>query len=571
MKAVAVLFSLVIFTLAGCSTSRPAVTEAPPAPEAPAAEPPEADDDARADDARADEEAPAALTAPEAPRDWFHYDAATDTLPGVGTERAYETLLEGREPQQTVVVAVIDGGVDDEHEDLQGQLWTNDDEIAGNDVDDDDNGYVDDIHGWNFIGGADGENVDHDTYELTRIYARLKAQYEDADPAALSPKEQEEYARYEEIRAQWTEQRQEMAQNLAQTQMLEEAYDRAQVMLKEHLDADTLTAEALRGVASPSQRMQQARAMLLYFAELGVTAQDIADQREYLESTLRYGYDLSFDPRTIVGDDYDDASERYYGNADVEGPDAGHGTHVAGIIGAARGNGLGVDGIAGAVEVMAVRAVPNGDERDKDVANAIRYAADNGADIINMSFGKSYSPQKAVVDAAVRHADSLGVLLIHAAGNDGKNVDASNNFPTPYYADSTGRAQNWITVGASSWSDGLVAPFSNYGAERVDVFAPGVDIYSTVPGQQYQRNSGTSMAAPVVAGVAALVMAHYPDLSATQVKEILLASAVSKRDVQVALPGGAEGEQVAFGTLSQAGGLVNAYRALEMAERVNGQ
>jgi subtilisin family serine protease len=268
-----------------------------------------------------------------------------------------------------------------------------------------------------------------------------------------------------------------------------------------------------------------------------------------------------------VGDDYSDKTERIYGTPDVEGPDASHGTHVAGIVGAVRGNSLGIDGVATGVRIMSVRAVPNGDERDKDVANAIRYAADNGADIINMSFGKGYSPEKDVVDAAVRHADSLGVLMIHAAGNDGENIDSTANFPTRNYLDG-GQAQHWIEVGASSWKGGadLAAPFSNYGAASVDVFAPGVSIYSTVPDDAYERNDGTSMAAPMVTGLAALLMAYHPDLTALQVREVILNTATPYAEQSVTVPGG--NRSAPFESLSRTGAIINAEGAVRRAAEI---
>jgi subtilisin family serine protease len=244
------------------------------------------------------------------------------------------------------------------------------------------------------------------------------------------------------------------------------------------------------------------------------------------------------------------------------GPDASHGTHVTGIIGAARGNGIGMDGVASSVQIMTVRTVPDGDERDKDVANAIRYAVDNGAQIINMSFGKAYSPRKALVDAAVRYADERGVLMVHAAGNDGEDLEIEASFPTRDYEDG-GQAANWIEVGAADWKvAGLAAPFSNYGSTSVDVFAPGVDILSTVPGSEFDREDGTSMAAPVVTGVAALLMAYFPDLTAADVKSILLESSVKHGDRSVPRPG--TGEPVPFGTLSVTGGVVNAYEAVRI-------
>src|SRR5690606_3413652 len=244
---------------------------------------------------------------------------------------------------------------------------------------------------------------------------------------------------------------------------------------------------------------------------------------------------MDYDSRHIVGDNYEDSQERIYGNADIEGPDGEHGTHVAGIIGAARDNEIGIKGVADQVLIMGVRAVPDGDERDKDVANAIRYAADNGAKVINMSFGKAYVKDKQVVDEAVKYAMEKDVLLVHAAGNDSENTDNIPNYPNRRYVDTLGinmgEGEAWLEVGATSWEDGnLVASFSNFGKQTVDVFAPGVDIYSTMPGTTYKEQSGTSMASPVVAGLVALIRSYFPEFSAVEVKNIIMQSVVKVED-----------------------------------------
>jgi subtilisin family serine protease len=294
----------------------------------------------------------------------------------------------------------------------------------------------------------------------------------------------------------------------------------------------------------------------------------IEDGLKSLEGQLQYSLNPDYNPRTVVGDNYANPNEHDYGNRDVMGPEAKHGTHVAGIIGAIRGNGIGIDGIAPSVKFMMIRTVPDGDERDKDVANAIRYAADHGAQVISMSFGKAYSPYKAAVDEAVKYADSKGILMVHAAGNDGANLELGKNFPKPEY-DGGGRPRNWIEVGASSWKggDSLAAPFSNYAQKLVDVFAPGVDILSTVPGNKYERDSGTSMAAPVVSGLAALIMGYYPNLTASDVKQIIMRS-VTRVDQQVIRPGD-DGAKVPFSSLSVTGGIVNAYNAIRMADEIS--
>jgi subtilisin family serine protease len=334
--------------------------------------------------------------------------------------------------------------------------------------------------------------------------------------------------------------------------------------LRQALNGREVTVESLRGLQSTAPDVVAARSQILTILAAGYSVQDVVDAHETMQGNLAYGFNPDFDPRNIVGDNYANPAERGYGNAEVEGPDGGHGTHVAGIVAAIR-NGSGVDGVAPAVRIMPLRAVPDGDERDKDVANAIRYAADNGARIINMSFGKSHSPQKSVVDEAVRYAESKGVLIVHGAGNDGNDLNGVGSFPNQDFA-AGGRAATWIEVGASSWhARDLAANFSNYGRGKVDVFAPGVSILSTYIDAGYRRLDGTSMAAPVVSGVAATLMAYFPELTAAQVRQIILESAV-RSESQVVRPG-TEDQRVSFAELSDTGGVVNLYAAVQLAQQ----
>ena len=497
----------------------------------------------------------------KAPKNWFNLDAQTSKIQGVSTEKTYEILKD--KPATKVVVAVIDSGVDPEHEDLTDKLWTNEDEKAGNGIDDDNNGYVDDVHGWNFIGGADGTNVSNDTYELTREYVRLQKKYGDQVSEDL-PRDEKAY--YEKIKRSYEAKVAEMQQERTRFQYFADSYRRSNQLITAYLGVEEVTADSLSNLNSPDEVVMMAKGFMEYALEIGFSEEFLKENEEYFSSALDYGYNTDFDSRIVVGDHYNDLSERYYGNSDVKGPDARHGTHVAGIIAANRNNNLGIKGIADQVEIMIIRAVPDGDERDKDVANAIYYAVDNGAKIINMSFGKSYSPQKEAVDAAVQYAQDKGVLIIHAAGNSSEDIDKNDHFPNRSFADSKKSADNWIEVGASSWkSEGdFVASFSNYGKRSVDVFAPGVDVYSTTPDQSYESLSGTSMAAPVVSGVAALLMSYYPDLSVEQIKDIILKSAVKLNKLKVNSPG--DGKPVKFSSLSRTGGVVNALEAVKLAE-----
>ncbi|MBK8250857.1 MAG: S8 family peptidase [Gemmatimonadetes bacterium] len=488
--------------------------------------------------------------------DWQLLDATADGVAGIGLRRAERELLGGRAPLREIVVAVIDGGVDTAHVELKPVLWSNPKEQPGNGRDDDNNGYIDDTRGWNFLGGATGD-VNWETLEVTRQHARCLALGTNIADSTR--------ARCAGLATEYTTKRAELQGQAAQVRSVDELMTRTTRTLRSALGADSLTPARVEALVASSDSVRNARSMFLRLAQAGISPEAIADAREQIESQMTYGYNVEFNPRAIVGDNPSDPTERRYGNRNVTGPNAKHGSHVAGIIGAAR-NGMGIDGVAAGVRIMAVRAVPDGDERDKDVAAAIRYAADNGAHIINMSFGKGLSPDKGVVDEAVRYAAGKGVLLVHAAGNDGADLATEPNFPQPAYT-TGGRAETWIEVGASSWKGGehLAAPFSNYGKEQVDVFAPGEDILSTVPGGGYSRQSGTSMAAPVVSGLAAVLMGHFPSLTAAQVKRIILESATSYKDALVVRPGSQE-EKVPFGSLSRTGGIVNAVAAIKAAQ-----
>lgn len=492
----------------------------------------------------------------KAPENWFNLDFGTDKVRGVSTEKAYQELLKDKQPKKTIVVAVIDSGVEADHEDLKDVMWVNEDEKAGNGVDDDGNGYIDDVHGWNFIGGKNGENVSYDTYELTRLYGSLKAK------SKLSGKEKKVF---ETVEKKYKSKFSELQMNFATYEMINSSI----ATIAKHLGKEDYTKEEVDKIETKDKDLSLAKQIMsevLDKSSLKEMKEQMTEWGDYLNNGLKYGYNTEFNPRTIVGDNYEDAKERIYGNSDVEGPDAEHGTHVAGIIGASRDNGTGMKGVANNVRIMSIRTVPNGDERDKDVANAIRYAVDNGATVVNMSFGKAFSYNKKTVDEAVKYAEKKGVLLVHAAGNNSEDNDVVDHFPTRYYENKK-EASNWIDVGALNWEQELntPAPFSNYGKKTVDLFAPGVDIYSTIPDGKYKDNSGTSMAAPVVAGVAALVWSYYPELTMAELRKVLLESAV-RLDIKVKRPGGEV--TVGFADLSITGAVVNVYEALKAAEKV---
>lgn len=523
----------------------------------------------------------------KAPDNWFNLDAQQNGVNGVSTEKVYNELLKGK-TSKTVVVAVIDGGVDPQHEDLKDIMWINPREIPNNGIDDDKNGYVDDIYGWNFLGGKDGRNVNHETLEMTRVYGKLKAKYENVNPSTLSKKDKAEYDQYQNLKKDVETNLQESQEALAEYEGTKSLVVNALEAMETALGDKAPTKENIDKInAGTNQNLVIGKNILSRRLAAGEPVstikeikEDILEQIqegiEHYEVKVKYQYNTDFNPRLdIIKDNPNDSYERFYGNNDVKGPDAFHGTHVAGIIGAIRNNDKGIKGVADNVRIMAVRCVPDGDERDKDVANAIIYAVDNGAQVINMSFGKGYSWDKEAVDKAVKYAMSKDVVLVHAAGNDAKNNDAGhNNFPTATFQKagcfSPKKAKNWIEVGALSWkkNDEAVATFSNFGAKNVDVFAPGVDIYSTAPDGKYKNASGTSMASPVTAGVAAVIRSYFPELTAEQVKECIEKSVVPQ-DYKVKKPG--TEETVKFSELCRTGGVVNAFKAVQLASQMKGK
>ncbi|TCC97969.1 S8 family peptidase [Pedobacter psychroterrae] len=556
------------------------------------------------------------------PPNWYNLDLIEDGYFGISTEKAYKELLVNLQPKQKVIVAVIDGGVDINHEDLKDILWTNTKEIAGNGIDDDGNGFIDDVHGWNFIGSKAG-NLEFDNLELTRIRRKLIKYISTTNLTVLDSTQKEEYALYQRV-----------------TREFGEKYDNAHAAfgfistVTKILDSVALVNSKSIPSADDIERYKadsDEEGYYVKYIKNGIKEngsvekfyKEMKDAYKQYDVMLKYNLNMKYDLRQeLVGDNYSDAKERIYGNNDVVGPNADHGSHVSGIIAANRNNSLGINGIANNVSVMAIRVVPEGDERDKDVANGIRYAVDNGAKIVNMSFGKGFKWNKEIVDDAVRYAEEHGVLLIHAAGNDNENIDVKENYPNKYfdtpeaiaYAKESRRksvealkdllkpgsgqmqgqmqrpemrnqssafkkaqidtakfnlphANNWIEVGASTYANDseLKASFSNYGKYSVDVFAPGFMINSTVPGSKYEEFDGTSMAAPVVSGLSALLLSYYPDLKPYQVREIIMKS-VTKVQQKVKYKNEKnETVRSSFSDISISGGIVNAYNALKMA------
>jgi secreted subtilase family protein len=505
---------------------------------------------------------------------WYHKDFSTTNVYGVNTNNAYKFLESKGLKPRTVVVGVLDSGVEVDHPGLINNMWKNPNEIPNNGIDDDKNGYVDDIYGWNFIGGKTAD-VDADNLEVTRMVKKYQPIFEGTDSAknkANQAKMPEEYAMYQKSKKLFDEKGSEAKQYYQYFS----GFNNAIPSIIKTLNGKTLTKANLAAIKPASQEdsrnLQILNSLVQEAENVGKTPKEVEEllkkevegALKHYESQATKHYNLDFDPRKeIVGDNYDNYNEKHYGNNHYEGPDASHGTHVSGIIAGLPHGNEAQYGVAHKVaKIMTVRAVPDGDERDKDVANAIRYAVDNGAKILNMSFGKAVSPGKKHVWDAMKYAEKKGVLLVKAAGNDNQNIGENEYFPTNFMKQSDEKpfVSNMIVVGASTNNNqNLRARFSNYNGKMVDVFAPGQEIYSTVPDAKYEYLQGTSMASPVVAGAAAVLWAYMPSLTPQQIKEALVKT-VNKSTVNANVDSNANFDQI-----SVAGGVIDLYKAAQYA------
>ena len=511
---------------------------------------------------------------------WSHLDITQDSIAGMSLAKAYQ-FLEGKKSKD-VIVAIADSGVDVNHEDLKDVLWKNTSEIENNAIDDDKNGYKDDVFGWNFLGNAAGDIVTTDQLEITRLVKKGNTKFSNIDVATLPEEAKKEANTYVKLLKEYNA---TIIEKEAEISKMEDYLITLGIIQQDFAAVNALankkplTLALVDTLKAPNLQTLVKVKNVANILRQGMNENDLNEEHKkvvaYLSELKKAmkGYDLEMSFRQNLGDNLYDISDKYYGNNNVVGTAdaAKHGTHVAGIVAANRTNAIGAVGVANNVKIMTVRIVPDGDEHDKDVALGIKYAVDNGAKIINTSFGKRFSPNKDWVFDAIQYAAAKDVLIVNAAGNDGKNIDKRASYPTDTKDMISEYADNVITIGASSLSydKDLPAPFSNYGKMNVDIFAPGVDIYATTPNDSYEFLSGTSMAAPSTAGVAALIRGYYPNLSAKDVKEIIMNSGV-KINFQVIKPGSQteenpEGELVSFSELSVTGSIVNAYNALLLA------
>ncbi len=528
------------------------------------------------------------LNAQSVPKNWYLLDYSTDSFYGISLKKAYQFLEQKKIVATPIIVAVLDSGIDTLHEDLKNILWKNPKEIPNNNIDDDGNGLIDDVYGWNFLGNINGNNLEKTNEEKTRLYYKYKIKFENQnlDTNQLSKSELTEYKTWQRAAAEINNS-ETTEMEVSIMNMTLKAIKKYDNILKIEFGKETYSSQELEKLTPKTSEGKKgkygylASTKLLEFNVDETNTAIIAQLEEYIEDKNNAKIARENTPPnfrdSIIKDVYYNINDQFYGNKFVNGKKSMHGTHVSGIIAAERNNNTGIDGIATNAKIMSLRVVPDGDEYDKDIALGIFYAVKNGAKVINMSFGKAYSPEKNWVDSAVKFAAQNDVLIVHAAGNDGNDIDVVPSFPSPNFLNSFEKATNFITVGASTdpkISYGkIVAYFSNYGKKTVEVFAPGVNIYSTVPDiNNYETHDGTSFSAPIVSGIAALLRSNFPSLSAIQTKEIIEQSVFIPNiaaEAKIKLGWSLNEEKNTLKDVCKTEGIVNAYNAVMLAFKVD--
>lgn len=533
----------------------------------------------------------------QADLDWYNCSFDKDGVYGAEVNKAYD-FLKGKKIKKRPVVALIGSGMDIEHEDLKQAIWVNPKEKADG-KDNDKNGLVDDINGWNFLGGKDGQVMEATMREGDREFLRLKDKYADyifdgknynkvIDGKLTKVADPENIEEYNYYRNQVLPES-PMAGTYSGWQLtyILKAYaDKFDQMMKERFPGKELTEadfsicydpKAPRDSLSEVSFMMCAMGFGVYktdkwetvYAGIKSGAQIEQAKAEYERKVGQFGADGRKD---IIGDNYLDINYNKYGNNVLLTADAAIGTMEAGIIVAKRENGLGGNGIMDQAEIMTLRVAANGEPYLKDIALAIRYAVDHQADIIMLPVQNTLYPedQKKWISEALEYAESKGVFCITPAWEGAQDLAVETYYPNRWM---TGKKElTNLMVVCSSDKNGNPSMNSNYGAKEVDLYAPGMEIYSTYTGDTYQSGTGLGLAAATTVGVAALIKAYYPHLTGTQIRNILLETVTSRKDAEVEkgiiVDGKPTQDLFLFGDLCLSGGIINAYQAVVAADKI---
>ena len=523
---------------------------------------------------------------------WWKADWKKDSLPGISLDEAYN-YLKGRK-SKSVIVALIDGPLDINHNDLKNSIWVNKKEISNNAIDDDANGYVDDVHGWCFTANKNDVYRSNQPSLEADVYKTWKKKFEQIDGSKLRGVEKVQYENYIDGKTKLLERYKILyLGSLLPVDTTKLTIDSSRfVQYLDHLlpqYKDTIISKILFATLPYNDTYDSAANQL--FAIITKNSHEWDLRLSEFDSSNKYqpGYTNYFAPyalgynktilddtltnfRSLIGDDPNNFDDRFYGTPSISIPssDMPHATMIAGIIAAKPSGKNGVKGISDNVQIMELSTgVPGGGTENKELVNAIYYAVNNGATIINISLRPAgIEVHVKELRVAFDYADKHNVLIVNAAGNDGLNLDHEKYIMGQ---GSDGKEHDtFIRVGATTelMNDQLAWESSDFGKNTVDIFAPGKNIYSTFPGNAYNSLSGTSFAAPMVAGVAALLKSYFPKLTSKQVKEILMKSSF-RPGILVTPPLGSGIEnKIPFSKMSKSGGIVNAYNAVKLADEM---
>ena len=519
---------------------------------------------------------------------WYKEDFTSDSIPGISLIKTTSKL---KDSKKSIIVAVIDSQIDTYHEDLKDAIWTNKKEIPNNGIDDDHNGYTDDINGWNFLGTRSGNYIVWANFDYTRIVREYAPIFKDKKSEEIPNKDKIKYQQYlraveyqDKISTYYSNYLKSMEYNIL-------LFNKTNDTLKYFFPKENYTYNQLDSLYRKykindkpyherrNTNDQDLGALInsqMANLELGLTSYEkIVEHKTHIDSVLHKNCNINYNERISI-DDNADISIKGFGNNKVNAKIKGitvindHSTKVSSIIAANKKNGKGIEGFNDSIKIMPLSISCSGDEHDKDVALSIRYAVDNGAKVINMSFGKEFSMYPEWVKEAFQYAEKHNVLIAHASGNNGFNIDENPIYPNDYLYDNNPEvSHNFINVGSinKNYGEKMVSSFSNYGKNNVDLFAPGEDIYTAIPDNKYSFDSGTSLAVPMVSGTAALIWLYYPELTVQQVKQIILESGASY-DLEVIVPG-TKDKKVKFSELSKSGKVLNVYNAMQMAKKIS--
>lgn len=503
---------------------------------------------------------------------WYVLD--NEKQAGINLEKAYD-LFKGKKGYR-LIVAVIDTELDIDHEDLKNQIWINKGEIPNNNIDDDDNGYIDDIHGWNYVGSKKGDNILYTSYEYVRIVRKFDSLFKDYSLISEVPKKDyKNFKLYQKAYIKYNSEIENRNSEIARYKRMKTRYKKGKSIAKKYFPKEDYTVDKLDSLKLSviDEDEKKLISSLAYYVKNGIDEKWCDNYVKFEEFKLNTLLSLSYNDRSLTNDNADDINDYPYGNNDVQGTQViSHATQIASLIAAKRNNNIGIDGINDLVEIMPLSIATVGNEFDKDIALAIRYAVDNGAKIINMSLGKEFSMYPDWVNDAIKYAQEKNVLIITSSGNNGLDIDKNDDFPTDNM-NGVETVKNFIKVGNTSKNinSKLIFSNSNYGKNNVDIYAPGTKI-SCLSRSGKITDTGTSLSSAVVSGVASLLFSYYPDLTAIEVKNIIMQSGTSY-DLMVLkpYPNGEERNpnKVPFSSLSKSGKIVNAYNALLMAEEVS--